>query len=376
MTKWPNDNQKELIAFYGQPKTREMESQLVKVIPPFTMYYEGKPISGITFHKKAAPYLKAALDEIWDKCNHNQVEIDHLGLSEYCGAYNPRMIRGSSTKWSNHAFAAAIDLFCSQNGFNTGRGKMPQIAIDAFKRQGARWGGDYKHRTDPMHFEFCCGERPPRPIVLGATEAHSTQEKLVPVTHKGLDTLHQTMGEFIFDHEARLDNNGHLTVYTLPANNMGTKYEIAGITDNNHPEKFKELKALLSAKRYTEAKQLVIEYYMQYTTVVTSWHSNPGIEFFLRDCCINRGSTGAARILQHAVGVTDDGIVGNKTRAAIHRQSDINMLLKALREAREAYERKVFGYRSQYWLGLTHRWNDAYNLANKLNAMSDADIDK
>ena len=25
---------------------------------------------------------------------------------------------------------------------------------DAFKRQGARWGGDFKKRTDPMHFEF------------------------------------------------------------------------------------------------------------------------------------------------------------------------------------------------------------------------------
>ena len=28
------------------------------------------------------------------------------------------------------------------------------IVVDAFKRQGARWGGDFKKRTDPMHFEF------------------------------------------------------------------------------------------------------------------------------------------------------------------------------------------------------------------------------
>jgi len=31
---------------------------------------------------------------------------------------------------------------------------MPQLVIDAFKHQGARWGGDYRGRKDPMHFEF------------------------------------------------------------------------------------------------------------------------------------------------------------------------------------------------------------------------------
>jgi hypothetical protein len=32
---------------------------------------------------------------------------------------------------------------------------MPAWVVAAFKRQGARWGGDYRGRKDPMHFEFC-----------------------------------------------------------------------------------------------------------------------------------------------------------------------------------------------------------------------------
>ena len=41
---------------------------------------------------------------------------------------------------------------------------MPQCVIDAFKRQGALWGGDYKGRTDPMHFEFCSRDGAVQPV--------------------------------------------------------------------------------------------------------------------------------------------------------------------------------------------------------------------
>jgi hypothetical protein len=119
------------------------------------MTYAGKPIKSIMFHRKAAPALKAALDDIWQRCGRDQARIDAISVSKYSGAYNPRLIRGSSTKWSNHAYGAAIDFDAEHNGFNTGHGIMPQFVIDAFKAQGALWGGDYRGRTDPMHFEFC-----------------------------------------------------------------------------------------------------------------------------------------------------------------------------------------------------------------------------
>lgn len=162
MQRWPRDNQKALIAFYGDPGKGEVERQLVRVVPPFQMYYDGKPLKYIRFHRKAAPALKAALDEIWNHYGRDQAEIDRLGISNCAGTYNPRPIRGRPGVWSNHAFGAAIDLAAGQNGFNAKDadgdgypGTIPQPVVVAFKRQGARWGGDYRGRKDPMHFEFC-----------------------------------------------------------------------------------------------------------------------------------------------------------------------------------------------------------------------------
>ncbi len=165
MARWPADNQAALLKYYGTPGP-DVERQLVPVVPPFQMYYDGKLVKQIRFHRKAAPALKAALQEIWDHYGRDQSRIDALGISKYAGAYNPRKVRGSATKWSNHAYGAAIDLNAEENGFGKGKGSIPQPVIDAFKRQGARWGGDYMGRTDPMHFEFCDSTGYPGPVAF------------------------------------------------------------------------------------------------------------------------------------------------------------------------------------------------------------------
>jgi hypothetical protein len=161
MARWPKDNQKALIAFYGDPGTGAPGKQLVKVTPPFKMYYDGKPVATLSFHKKAAPGLLAALNKVWDYYGHDQDTIDELGISKTAGTYNPRKVRGSKTKWSNHAYGAAIDINAEQNGFNVA-GNIPRPMIAAFKSEGFRWGGDYKGRKDPMHFEACDGGEPQR----------------------------------------------------------------------------------------------------------------------------------------------------------------------------------------------------------------------
>lgn len=166
MSRWPHDDPASLAAFYGDPARDEPGKQLVPVIPPFQMYYDGFPVKQILFHRKAAGALKAVFDEIWEHYGRDQAKLDALRISHYSGAYNHRLIRGSATRWSNHAYGAAIDLDAEHNGFNAGHGTMPQPVIDAFKRQGALWGGDYRGRTDPMHFEFCSREPVARPVGL------------------------------------------------------------------------------------------------------------------------------------------------------------------------------------------------------------------
>ena len=141
MTAWPKDTQAARNAFYGDPGKGQIAGQMVAVVPPFAMYYEGKRVKAIQFHKKAAPALLAALNEIWDYCQHDQAKVEAAGVSKYAGAYNPRMVRGSKTKWSNHAYAAAIDLNPEKNALGVKKGTMPQFVVDAFCRQGAMWGG-------------------------------------------------------------------------------------------------------------------------------------------------------------------------------------------------------------------------------------------
>ncbi|MBN8987409.1 MAG: M15 family metallopeptidase [Rhizobiales bacterium] len=158
MPQWPRDNEAALIAFYGEPGP-QVERQLVKVVPPFVMRYDGKPIKHLLFHKKAAPALAAALEQIWQACGRDQARLDRDGVATTAGTYNPRKISGSN-RWSNHAFGAALDLDAARNGFGKGKGTIPAYVIAAFDQVGFRWGGRYKGRTDPMHFEACDDGRP------------------------------------------------------------------------------------------------------------------------------------------------------------------------------------------------------------------------
>jgi len=161
MSKWPRDNQAALISFYGDPGTGAVANQLVKVAPPFKMYFEGTRVANLLFHRKAAPALLAALNKAWNYYGQDQDKVNALGISKTAGTYNKRYIRGSTSKWSNHAYGAAIDINAEENGFNV-TGNIPLVLIAAFKSEGARWGGDYKNRKDPMHFEFCDSGEPAR----------------------------------------------------------------------------------------------------------------------------------------------------------------------------------------------------------------------
>ena len=56
---------KSLAAFYGDPDKGEPGKQLVAVDPRVQMYYDGKPVKQIMFHRKAAGALNTALLAIW-----------------------------------------------------------------------------------------------------------------------------------------------------------------------------------------------------------------------------------------------------------------------------------------------------------------------
>lgn len=151
---WPRDNTADKTAFYGDFQTKAWASlYLIRIHPPFRMFYDKKPMpSGVLVNKNCAAAMLAAFNDIWEHCEHNQSKIDKAGAGDYGGCFNIRRISGSDN-WSNHSWACAIDLSPKTNGFNM-KATLSSVVVDAFKRQGARWGGNYSGRKDPMHFEF------------------------------------------------------------------------------------------------------------------------------------------------------------------------------------------------------------------------------
>lgn len=153
---WPKDTTEAKNAYYGdfrQPHWQELN--LIRIEAPFMMRYGKVPlVHGILVHRKIANSLNIIFNGMWEFCRHDQAAIDRTGLSDFGGCYNVRKIAGSNN-WSNHSWACAIDLSPSTNGFrHDSSTTLASPVIDAFKGQEARWGGDYKGRKDPMHFEF------------------------------------------------------------------------------------------------------------------------------------------------------------------------------------------------------------------------------
>lgn len=154
---FPHDDTASMVAFYGDPRTGNAAWQsknLIQVVAPWQMFYDGKPIKGIQFHKKAAPALKATLQDIWD--HYRDIDAIHaVGMHNFSGSYNYRPIRGSS-RLSTHAFGAGIDFDAARNPMTTNKAmKYPiEPVVQFFKAHGAWWGGDFNSRRDGMHFQW------------------------------------------------------------------------------------------------------------------------------------------------------------------------------------------------------------------------------
>lgn len=204
--------------------------------------------------------------------------------------------------------------------------------------------------------------------------------------------VRQRMGLATTKSEQRVDAQGRLIVYALPAGDGGGAYEVAGINVRWHPAAAAELKRMIeSGVPDAEVRAYVGNYLGAYTDVADQWTVSWGIESYLRDCVFHRGPTGAAIIMQLALkalgedlgktgnlGDGVDGKVGTLTADAVRRQErDPLRFLEALRAAREVYER--FGYQyidggphrdesSEFWRGLINRFNNALTVARRFHA--------
>lgn len=175
----------------------------------------------------------------------------------------------------------------------------------------------------------------------------------VPPKPKGVtEEMRQRMMKVIMGYEGNIPPQRFIAPDGRP--------EIAGITEKDHPEAYARLDALLSQGKTAELLAAVIAYYDAYTDPAQNWTDRAGVEFFLRDCVLNRGPTGAAEILQDAVGVQVDYQIGPTTRAALAGFS-ADAAVDRLRAARERYEDRKYPQRrsSGQWQGMLNRWSKA-----------------
>ena len=73
-------------------------------------------------------------------------------LRSFDGCYQIRCVRGrDALSW--HSYGLAIDLDASDNQMGT-TGDLSSGFVKCFIDAGFQWGGSFKSRTDPMHFQF------------------------------------------------------------------------------------------------------------------------------------------------------------------------------------------------------------------------------
>lgn len=98
-------------------------------------------LKSIYVDAQIAPALRSALDCI----KAAELSTGKTLLKTFEGSYVHRKIRGQD-RWSYHAYGRALDI-------NMTLGQDPEV-VQCFKSNGFRWGGDWEHRPDPMHFEW------------------------------------------------------------------------------------------------------------------------------------------------------------------------------------------------------------------------------
>jgi hypothetical protein len=144
----PTTNNPEAIRILGTWKT----DNIVSVeIPQLKKTLGAKGPKTMEFHRLAAIQLQGLWAE-WESAKL----LDRI--LTYDGSFSPRLVRGSATSLSNHAFGTAFDINEPYNKLGHRpalvglRGAVREL-VPIANKWGFYWGGHYHGRPDGMHFE-------------------------------------------------------------------------------------------------------------------------------------------------------------------------------------------------------------------------------
>lgn len=132
ITRWPKYS--EMNAFYGAVGTNQKSFKV-----PYTFrlaWDKSTKVKAFTMHKKVGPSAVGILEEVRDHYG-GQKAMEELRLDLFGGCLNVRKMRGGS-RWSTHAWGAAIDFDPEHNAFRW-TAKRASLARPIYNRWWEIW---------------------------------------------------------------------------------------------------------------------------------------------------------------------------------------------------------------------------------------------
>lgn len=132
------------------------EHELLNLIPPYPLFYEGQQVRTIRLHRLIAAPVQDALREVL--AYYGQEEIERLGLNLYGGSYNYRNTTGGKSL-SMHAWGIALDFSPAANAchMRAPRATLSHPDCEAWWQIWERHGATSMGRArgyDWMHLQF------------------------------------------------------------------------------------------------------------------------------------------------------------------------------------------------------------------------------
>lgn len=103
-------------------------------------------------------------------------------------------------------------------------------------------------------------------------------------------------------------------------------------------------------------------YHALYWNAVSGDDLPPGVAMIVFDCAVNQGAPTARRILQAALRVPEDGVIGPATLAAVAKANPVNLIREIAARRAHAYM-KLDSLDDTFGLGWARRLFDVYDSA-------------
>jgi hypothetical protein len=138
-----------IVQTFGDCTDPRFEAEnIVQFALPYPLLYDGRTVLKSRCHRKAVENFQFAFEE-----------LAMAGLQDECrnygGIFNQRRTRGGS-KPSTHSWGIAIDLEPLRYPLRSTK-RMPEQVVAIWRAAGFAYGGDWRSRPDPMHFQLATG---------------------------------------------------------------------------------------------------------------------------------------------------------------------------------------------------------------------------